>query len=88
MKKMASCLAALLLALTAIPSAQAAFVIGGENGWQFSTDGFVNVFGVYESVQKRPDGVIGGSLGGDQTGTGEAQQQFRVRTGLLPTAFG
>jgi hypothetical protein len=76
------------LALISGRPAEAAFVIGGENGWQFSTDGFVNVFGVYESVEKHPAGVTGGMLGGDQTGTGEAQQQFRVRTGLLPTAFG
>lgn len=90
MKRLATGVAALLLALTAIPSAEAGFVVGGENGWQFSTDGFLNVFGTYESVEQRPAGVIGGTLGGDQTatGTGEAQQQFRVRTGLLPVGIG
>lgn len=84
------CIVAALLVGLAAGSAQAAFVIGGENGWQFSTDGFLNVFATYESVEQRPAGVIGGTLGGDQTvtGTGEAQQQFRVRTGLLPVGIG
>lgn len=88
MKKSVFSVALLLAAVTSLPSAEAAFVIGGENGWQFTTDGFLNVFGVYESVEKRPTGVAGGQLGGDQTGTGEAQQQFRVRTGLLPVGVG
>ncbi|GFO66149.1 hypothetical protein M1B72_01045 [Geomonas paludis] len=85
-KKMISMLAALAVAAIA-PSAQA-FDIGGANGWKFSTDGFLNVFATYESVGTRPTGVIGGEIGGDQTGTGESQQQFRVRTGLLPVGFG
>jgi hypothetical protein len=88
MHKFITRLAVILLAVAAVPSAQAAFVVGGENGWQFSTDGFLNVFGVYESVEKRPAGVVGGNINGDQTGTGEAQQQFRVRTGLLPVGIG
>ncbi|MBJ6751868.1 hypothetical protein [Geomonas anaerohicana] len=85
-KKMITMLAALAVAAIA-PSAQA-FDIGGANGWKFSTDGFLNVFATYESVGTRPTGVIGGEIGGDQTGTGESQQQFRVRTGLLPVGFG
>jgi hypothetical protein len=37
-----------LAALVAVSSspAQAAFVVGGENGWQMSFDGMINVFGV------------------------------------------
>ncbi len=85
MKKYVSIIAALLLGVVAIPSANAAFVIGGENGWQFTTDGFLNVFGVYESVEKKPDGVAGGKLG---LGSAEGEQQFRVRTGLLPVGIG
>jgi hypothetical protein len=85
-KKNIIMLAALAVA-TAAPSAQG-FDIGGANGWKFSTDGFLNVFATYESVGQRPAGVIGGSIGGDQTGTGEGQEQFRVRTGLLPVGFG
>ncbi|QWV97195.1 hypothetical protein KP005_17915 [Geomonas nitrogeniifigens] len=85
-KKMITMLAALAVAAIA-PSAQA-FDIGGANGWKFSTDGFLNVFATYESVGTRPAGVIGGEIGGNQTGTGENQQQFRVRTGLLPVGVG
>ena len=85
-KKNIVMLAALAVA-TAAPSAHA-FEIGGANGWKFSTDGFLNVFATYESVGQRPAGVTGGSIGGDQTGTGEGQEQFRVRTGLLPVGFG
>jgi hypothetical protein len=76
--------AAALLASTAVPSAHA-FDIGGANGWKFSTDGFLNVFGTYETVAKRPDNVIGGELG---LGSGERDQQFRIRTGLLPVGVG
>ena len=85
-KKMITMLAALAVA-TSAPSARA-FDIGGANGWKFSTDGFLNVFATYESVGTRPTGVSGGEIGGDQTGTGESQQQFRVRTGLLPVGVG
>jgi hypothetical protein len=84
-KKLVPVLAATgLLAAMAAPQAQA-FDIGGVNGWMFSTDGFLNVFGTYETVSKRPDGVIGGELG---LANGERDQQFRVRTGLLPVGIG
>ena len=88
-KNITTLAAALLLAAAAAPSAQA-FDIGGTNGWKFSTDGFLNVFATYESVEQRPNGVkVGtGTIGGDQTGTGEQQQQFRIRTGLLPVGVG
>jgi len=87
-KNVTTLAAALLLAAVAAPSAQA-FDVGGSNGWKFSTDGFLNVFATYQTVEERPAGVIGGSLGLDQTGgTGERQQQFRIRTGLLPVGIG
>jgi hypothetical protein len=76
--------AAMLLASAAAQSAHG-FEIGGSNGWKFSTDGFLNVFGTYETVEQRPDAVIGGELG---LGNGEREQQFRVRTGLLPVGVG
>ena len=91
MKRIISCVAALLLALTALPSAEAAFVVGGENGWQFSTDGFVNVFGLYQAVEKMPVSATPLYLGELSAGLpvqNQAQQQFSVRTGLLPTGFG
>ncbi len=77
----------MLSTMAALPSAQAAFVVGGENGWQFTTDGFINVFATYESLEKKPDGVVGGQLNGDLP-TDQASQQFRVRTGLLPVGIG
>lgn len=84
LKKLVPVLAtAALLASTA--GTVHAFDVGGINGWKFSTDGFVNVFATYESVEKRPDGVTGGELG---LGSGERDQQFRVRTGLLPVGIG
>jgi predicted porin len=79
----------LVVALVAARPSQAAFVIGGENGWQFSTDGFLNVFGVYQTTEKRPaPGLIGGELQDPTVNPNEAQQQFRVRTGLLPVGIG
>lgn len=87
-KNVTTLAAALLLAAVAAPSAQA-FDVGGSNGWKFSTDGFLNVFATYQTVEERPAGVIGGTIGLDQTGgTGERQQQFRIRTGLLPVGIG
>lgn len=86
MKKV--CMGVVLLGLAlAVRPADAAFVVGGENGWQFSTDGFLNVFGVYQTTQKKPDNVVGGGITGDDT-TKEAQQHFSVRTGLLPVGIG
>ncbi|HEY6874558.1 MAG TPA: hypothetical protein VI298_17700 [Geobacteraceae bacterium] len=79
MKKCVSLVAALLLALTALPSAEAAFVIGGENGWQFSTDGIVDVFATYRTTSPAPAGDRFISLIGDN------DQNFEVRVGLLPS---
>lgn len=71
-----------LAALTAVAAspAQAAFVVGGENGWQMSFDGMINVFAVYDakSTAKFKDGTPAGD---------SAEQSFRVRTGLLPSIF-
>ncbi|RNC68480.1 MAG: hypothetical protein ED859_10215 [Desulfuromonadales bacterium] len=80
-------IAAMLLGGLSAGTAQAAFVVGGENGWQFTTDGFINVFATYESLERKPDGVTGGQLNGDLP-TDQASQQFRVRTGLLPVGIG
>lgn len=82
MKRIISCVAALLLALTAIPSAQAAFVIGGENGWQLSTDGIVDIFGHYRTTSAAPDSLTHplGLLGNND-------QNFGVTVGLLPSVI-
>lgn len=87
MKKGTILAMAMLSTMAALPSAHAAFVVGGENGWQFTTDGFINVFATYEMIEKKPDGVTGGNLNGDLS-TDESSQQFRVRTGLLPVGIG
>ncbi len=82
MKKLVSLVAALLLALTAIPSAEAAFVIGGENGWQLSTDGIVDVFSVYQSASPKPAGDRFTTF---LNGTPDQFQNFGVQVGLLPS---
>jgi predicted porin len=81
MKKLASLVAALLLAVSALP-AEAAFVVGGENGWQLSTDGIVDVFSFYQSTSPIPAGDRSFSLIGDTT---SYDQRFGVRVGLLPS---
>jgi len=72
------------LALTATTPAHAGFVVGGENGWQFSVDGMINVFMVYDAkdqLQYR-DGTIKAASPYSEL------QSFRIRTGLLPSIFG
>ena len=78
MKRIISCVAVLLLALSAIPSAEAAFVIGGENGWQLSTDGIVDIFGHYRTTSPAPAGHSLVLLG-------DNDQNFGVTVGLLPS---
>jgi len=85
MKKLASLVTALLLALSALPSAEAAFVVGGENGWQLSTDGIVDVFSFYQTTSPIPAGSRSFSLIGDTT---SYDQRFGVRVGLLPSVVG
>ena len=81
MKKSVSLVAALLLALSALP-AEAAFVVGGENGWQLSTDGIVDVFATYDSTSKNPGGNHDFGLL-DVEG-----QRFGIGVGLLPSVVG
>ncbi|MRR57949.1 MAG: hypothetical protein EG824_07050 [Deltaproteobacteria bacterium] len=68
------------LVLVAATPAKAAFVVGGENGWQMSYDGMINAFMVYTF-----DGNSRHATG--TTGPNYADQSFRVRTGLLPSIF-
>src|SRR5512147_267906 len=70
---------AALIAVASTP-AQAAFVVGGENGWQMSFDGMINIFAVYTM-----QGNVTGSDGNVLQST--ASQSFRDRTGLLPSIF-
>ena len=73
-------MAALLLTIAASP-ARAAFVVGGENGWQLSTDGIVDVFATYRSTDAVPGGNRFMSFLGDH------DQAFGVEVGLLPSVF-
>jgi hypothetical protein len=77
MKKIS--IGALLVALAVVMAgpAQAAFTVGGENGWQLSTDGIVNIFAAYQTQNGNDaaQGVLGAN----------AQQKFGVRVGLLPS---
>ncbi len=83
---------AALVAVAASP-AQAAFVVGGENGWQMSFDGMINVFGVYDTKSSRTGGNNHYNIPDSDSGiTGlyqasPAEQSFRIRTGLLPSIF-
>jgi len=86
MKKSVICAAMLLAAATQLPSAEAAFVIGSENGWQLSTDGIVDVFATYNTTSALPSGNRSLSLlsvgSNDQS---RADQRFGVGIGLLPS---
>ncbi len=66
----------------------AAFVIGGENGWQLSTDGIVDVFSYYHSTTPLPN-TPGGFTRAvsllDNASTSEYNQRFGIGVGLLPS---
>ncbi|APG24865.1 MAG: porin [Syntrophotalea acetylenica] len=62
-------------------SAQAAVVIGGADGWSFSTDGQVNLFGVYQTGDSTPDNVVNPFLGYTD------DEGFRLKSGFLPACF-
>jgi len=74
-----------LMALTLMAStpAKAAFVVGGENGWQMSFDGMINVFMVYDAKDQLQykNGTIKAASPYSEL------QSFRIRTGLLPSIF-
>lgn len=91
-KNVSTLAAALLLAATAVPSAHA-FDVGGTNGWKFSTDGFINTFATYQTIEKKPTNAGGTLVGGNLQGQGstsdsERTQNFGVNVGLLPVGIG
>jgi predicted porin len=73
------------LSLTVSKPCSAAFVIGGENGWQLSTDGIVDVFSTYNSTSPLPGGTRTASLLGGTAGSYD--QRFGVGVGLLPSVI-
>jgi hypothetical protein len=73
------------VSMTVSKPCSAAFVVGGENGWQLSTDGIVDVFSTYATTQPIPKGPRSLSLlsvGAEQTAY---DQRFGVGIGLLPS---
>ncbi|ABA90244.1 outer membrane channel, putative [Syntrophotalea carbinolica DSM 2380] len=68
-------LAALAALFFLASSAQAAIVVGGSDGWSFSTDGMVNLMGVYQTQDDAPVNVR------DNTVNAEG---FRIKSGFLP----
>ena len=90
MKKSVSITLGLCMAasLVATKPCSAGFAVGGENGWQLTTDGIVDVFATYKTTQA----VHGGSattrgtswLSDDFTGA-QKDQRFGVGVGLLPS---
>ncbi len=68
--------------LVAVP-AHAKLAIGTDDGWEFSTDGFINAFAVIEdsdtvNMAAGTTAVQGGLLENSEN------KSFRIRTGLLP----
>lgn len=74
--------------LTISKPCSAAFVVGGENGWQLSTDGIVDVFSYYHSTQPLPKDPAGFTRAPsllDNSSTSAYNQRFGVGVGLLPS---
>ena len=81
-KRIATLLA--LLTLGAAGTAQAAFTIGGENGWSLSTDGIVDIFATYTMTSRAPKNASGLNLL-DNASTTAYNQRFGIGVGLLPS---
>jgi hypothetical protein len=66
--------------------AQAKVAVGTSNGWEFSTDGFINAFAVVEDADETVNGgdAAIATHSGDLMNAVGNEKSFRVRTGLLP----
>lgn len=85
MKRFAAIAAgAVLLATSAAGTANAVFTVGGENGWQLSTDGIVDVFNTYMSASGYPSGTRSISFLNLNPGQNQSNQ---VTVGLLPSVI-
>ena len=84
MKRFRAVAGAALMTLSALGTANAAFVIGGENGWQLSTDGIVDVFDTYMSASAKPSGTRSVSFLNGGPGQYQANE---VTVGLLPSVI-
>lgn len=80
------CMAA---SLVATKPSSAAFTVGGENGWQLTTDGIVDVFATYHTTTEISGGDAmqhGRGIGWLDNGTyDETNQRFGIGVGLLPS---
>lgn len=74
-----------MLTLGTAGASQAAFSVGGENGWQLSTDGIVDIFATYYSTSPNPQGNVGINLLGHNSPSGQYGQRFGIGVGLLPS---
>lgn len=87
MKKSTLVTLGLLAAFSMVASkpAHAAFVVGGTNGWELSTDGIVDFFATYNTTTKGPG--AGHSLSLLSVGGNESTKDERFGTGigLLPS---
>ncbi len=76
------------VSMASVSPSNAAFVIGGENGWQLSTDGIVDVFSYYHSTQPLPKDPVGITRAAsllDGGSTSGYNQRFGIGVGLLPS---
>jgi hypothetical protein len=71
-----SVLAVLAAVMFFASNASAAIVIGGSDGWSFSTDGMINLFGTYQNADDLPTGV--------NTNYATDEDGFRLKNGFLP----
>ncbi len=77
-----SVLAVLAAVMFFASNASAAIVIGGSDGWSFSTDGMINLFAVYQSSDDIPTGV--NYLAGTAVPSATDLDGFRLKSGFLP----
>jgi hypothetical protein len=64
--------------------AQAKVAIGTANGWEFSTDGWINAFAVMEDADDQINGGTATTHQGDLMNPTSNNKSFRIRTGLIP----
>jgi predicted porin len=85
MKKSSISILLVALSVTMAGPVQAAFTVGGENGWSLSTDGVVNIFGGYQSTEPVPTGVTAADGPQLLNNKDTTQQKFGIRVGLVPS---
>lgn len=82
---MAVVLVAMATQVFLISTCFATFIVGGNDGWTFSTDGNVNIFAAYESGDEKPAFGLGTRRGGTMA---DGQEGYRERVGFVPGWLG